>query len=455
MGWAGAVYVEGGDAYMSESNFSHNKATAGGGGLVVRGGTVTCTSCRFSRNVLSETGANGAAVSMWGGQANLTGSKLLYNQAVGSGGAAFIGGGLAWFRHCEFSHNRVTDSKSSGGAMHVVAGIVSAEWSIFSENTAAGTGGALAVVGGKAALNSTVFARNSAVMKGGAAMTSGGVVNLDNSTFAYNSQQSANGGGGALHTRLDHKMDNVTFNHNDAKGFGGAAWLELGYGLTLSMLCKNNVEIVNNHASKAGGGVFFGDEKIDSAEILREILAEECLQKELQQLAAGNNTADGYGGIVASNPASVHVISVQNRPYSSGNLISLFPDEHISYVLLVTDAFEQPCVLEPPLEMHMYSEVNSSGITYTKLNSSGFAAVNEHEKVTLVELPRNNFTMWFQTGIASIWNARKGLAIANITLKSVDCPRGCNILLCVPYTNVALCPGLASALALSVIAASN
>ena len=92
LGWAGAVYVEGGDAYMSESNFSHNKATAGGGGLVVRGGKVTCTSCRFSRNVLSEAGANGAAVSMWGGLANLTGSKLLYNQAVGSGGATFTYG---------------------------------------------------------------------------------------------------------------------------------------------------------------------------------------------------------------------------------------------------------------------------------------------------------------------------------------------------------------------------
>jgi hypothetical protein len=214
----GAVQVAtGGQAVFQECRFLSNHANRDGGGMyLVVSATVSLLDCEFREN---SAGQRGGAIYCWHSEPTFAGCSFIGNEALQSGGGAFIDNFERWLRptfsRCGFEANV---SGGGGGGIAVDEGSVAVEDCEFTGNTAANEGGGAYCVRALSVDLPTNFRR---------------------CRFTGNT---ANHGGG-LYRGLDQggQIEECTFIDNEATGVGGGLMLKAyWYGAVRECLFVRN-----------------------------------------------------------------------------------------------------------------------------------------------------------------------------------------------------------------------
>ena len=199
-----------------------------------------------------------------GNQVNLTLDGLTFAHAfvAGNGGALTLsaGGGdaIATLKDCTFRNN-ATDANSSGAAILVQKGKLTAQGCSFAENGAK-NGSALSVSNANAdvQMKDCSFTDNTSSNCGGVLNLSHGKVLFEGCTFKGN--KASGYAGGALHTNGSGSeliCKECTFESNESYGHGGAVSLEEGIVRLTGCTLKNNKssQSYQNSASNGGGAI--------------------------------------------------------------------------------------------------------------------------------------------------------------------------------------------------------
>ena len=273
----GAIWARTLSGTISNSEFSGNKVTSGGGAIWVDNDlSGTISNSTFSDN---EAHANGGAIYADDDlSGNISNSTFEGNKADG-GGAIWVDNDLSGtILNSTFSGNEVVDV---GGAIFadILSGTISN--SIFEGNKAEG-GGAIFTFNLSGAISNSIFSGNKAMVggaigastlsgtisgskfEGNKADLSGGAIytpqlsgNISNSIFSGNT--AANGSGGAIQAgTLSGDISNSIFSNNTAtNGYGGAI-----YAGTLSGTISNSIfsgNTATNHGGAIQAGTLSGD----------------------------------------------------------------------------------------------------------------------------------------------------------------------------------------------------
>ena len=236
-----AVWAQGTDVYLFDSQFSGNTATGdmssmGGGAVYVEGGTLYAQRVTFSDNSATGTsGSGGAILAGDGATLRILSSTFSGNSASRAGGAVEDQSGAsttASYFAVDFTGNTTGANPGNGGAIHVTGpGSLDITGGTATGNTAAAEGGA--------------FWNGAGTMRVAGVTISGNVASGDDAT---------NGGGGIFSAAgpvIVTGDTRITNNRADgASGSGGGILLDDGssleaYGTTIS----------GNFASRAGGGI--------------------------------------------------------------------------------------------------------------------------------------------------------------------------------------------------------
>ena len=152
--FGGAIYVKTGSLTVNSSNFTEN--SAGAGGVIYSespDNIVKISGCEFTKNNASSGGAIGNV-----GEMTINGSRFINNRVVNLGGVIYGGGLGIKIDHCEFMNN----TAQNGGVIAYMWG--TSEFSI----------------------NNTLFESNNASIQGGAIYFAGLSLNLENLSFINN-----------------------------------------------------------------------------------------------------------------------------------------------------------------------------------------------------------------------------------------------------------------------------
>ena len=346
---AGAIYLRGGIANVSNGLLSQNQANYGSGGaIVVSNATLIVTDVSMTRNHTERFGgalfAGNSTVTIINGEdyifenndaqyggaiygskgvLNVVGGKLLSNSAAVSGGAIFAGSDLtvsAIFENNTAGENggaiyaaadlgidgstfATNSATAAGGAIYATKGDVSVFDSAFDENTSEGAGGAIRIAkSSSSTFENATFESNTAGGVGGAiAMSATTEASFDGSQFTSNT---ATNSGGAIYATAVTSMESVngTFDGNASSKFGGAIAAVNGTDLHVS-----GGEIKGGSAL-AGGAIYVADGTV--------IIGSSA--------TVSNNTASTYGaGVygVASKIGALAATLTGNTATSSGGAI--------------------------------------------------------------------------------------------------------------------------------------
>ena len=172
---------------ISNSTFSGNSAT-NSGGAVSSSGTMTVSNSTISGNS-ANTLAGGIAI--FGGTVTVSNSTISGNSANTLAGGLVNNGGTMTINNSTISGN----SADSGGGIYNGSGsTVTVSNSTISGNSASSTfGGGLYNNGGAATISNSTISGNSASSGGGIFNTSSGTVTVSNSTISANSASSGGG----------------------------------------------------------------------------------------------------------------------------------------------------------------------------------------------------------------------------------------------------------------------
>ncbi|MFN0278423.1 MAG: choice-of-anchor Q domain-containing protein [Pyrinomonadaceae bacterium] len=228
---------------VTDSTFSANANTSGGGGITNSGVSLTVTGCTFTSN----TNAAGG---------------------IGAGGAGIQNNSPATITNSTFSNNS-TIGGAGGGAIHN-NDVLSVTGSTFTGNATTvdgqnAFGGAISVQGGgQLTINSSVLTGNSSLRNGGAIyyQPNGGtpflVINnstISNNTANSDSNTTGNGGGLYLTGIGPVTISGSTINGNTSNT--GSTTTGRGGGIDVSVVTTiTNSTISGNTAQRDGGGIY-------------------------------------------------------------------------------------------------------------------------------------------------------------------------------------------------------
>ena len=208
--------------------------------------------------------------------------------------------------------------------------------------------------------------------------TQGGVGVFDGSNFISNSATH----GGAVYTRPGStipSLNQTSFVKNTASVKGGALYLILSPQLTWDDACPVLQTVAHgsqNHASQSGGFAFFDGDTSNPTE---------CIMR-LSITVEDFGSAYYYGGGFATSPARISVLSVQGSPYSSNKVLRFYPNQPISLVASVHDAFRHPCL---PSAVSLTTDPPSvefiGSMQADMKNSSGKASFTQASTVQLLQ----------------------------------------------------------------------
>lgn len=282
--WGGGIYCSAGTLLLqtgpgNEGSLSQNEARLGGG-LYAGGGTIEVRGLPGAPWTIAGnhvTNAGGAGAVFTGTQLSLVGDvRVQGNQAPGSGGGFYVGGGTLWARPSGGVAPALgpgnTSTAGSGGAIYLAGGTLHLEGVTLGVpgggNSAAWSGGGIYAEGGTVLLDDVQAAGNGAGEGGGAIYADGSRVTiraggtgcnphrLPGGAYCSAFRENQGGAGGAIY--LDHSTTDIAgtvflSNQGDPSSPGSAL---LVYGGTASvtntLFSDNNVSVVHIEA----GGVY-------------------------------------------------------------------------------------------------------------------------------------------------------------------------------------------------------
>ena len=303
----GAIYVEGPDTHIATSNFNNNKVTNNN----LRGGTIYIKGARTfieESNFNNSFSGQGGIIYIEGEDTIINSSTFANSSSINHGGAIYVNGHNATIEWSVFEN---IYSKQNGGAIFVDGESTDILYSRFDNCTVSGNlvGGAIYIddiettvaysnfTNSKAAVAGAIYIQgenttisycnldNNTAGSAGAIKVSGDDTIISNCNLTNNIATSLNGGA------LDIEGDNAGvyyswFDHNDAKGDGGAINWVGGHGDDSIIGCtftNNNC----NETMKGGGAIFWSAGDVISS----GGLIEDCIFI--------NNTASGrHGGAI-------------------------------------------------------------------------------------------------------------------------------------------------------------
>ena len=363
----GAIYVEGPDTHISTSNFNNNKVTNNvlrGGTIYIKGARTFIEESNFNNSfsgqggiiyiegedtiINSSTFANsssinhGGAISVNGNDATIEWSVFENIYSKDNGGAIYVDGKntdilYSSFDNCTVSGNLVggaiyiadtgttvaysnfTNSKaSSAGAIYIQGENTTISYCNLENNTA-GSAGAIKVSGDDTIISNCNLTNNIATFTNGGALDIEG----ENASVYYSwfDHNDARGDGGAINWIGGHGDDSIigcTFtnnNCNDSANGGGAIYWTAGSVISSGGLIQdcifinntasgrhggaidwfraldsviNNCLFINNHASSDGGALYTGDQGGNSHNLT------------IYNSQFYNNSAGKHGGAIAN-----------------------------------------------------------------------------------------------------------------------------------------------------------
>jgi len=180
----GAIYISSGSPTIDNCSFINNNSPSGLGGAISNatgGGTIN--NCLFEGN----TGSFGGAISNDDGPLNVSNSIFINNSATDGGGIS-NNDNSPTITNCLFLGNSATDD---GGGAYNDDGTPTYENCVFSGNNAADVGGGFSSDVGNATFINVTFSNNNA-NDGGAIRNGTGVFNLRNAILWNNTATSGN-----------------------------------------------------------------------------------------------------------------------------------------------------------------------------------------------------------------------------------------------------------------------
>lgn len=310
-GNGGAIYLNGGDAYVSGGSIDNNNAILGGG-VYLEGGSLNVTGGSINNNeatngagaylaggalnisggsINENIATNGAGAYLTGGALNVTGGSINKNEASNDGGGAYLNGGVLNITGGMIDANNALN----GAGAYVNSGTINMENGSFSSNIATNNGGGAYLAGGTLTLTGGNINNNKATngagayLAGGTLDVSGGSINNNtasndgggaylaggilNITGGMIEENNASNGAGAYVNSGNINMKNGSFSSNIATNDGGGAYIAGGE------LNLTGGSFINNNASVNGGGALVSNGKLIVTAGLFE-----------------NNSASGNGG---------------------------------------------------------------------------------------------------------------------------------------------------------------
>ena len=270
--WGGVFFIASGSLRAIENSFERNSAGFGGVVYMEKHADVDCGSCQFIDN----DGSVGGAIYNLGGSVSLNRSSFSGHTTYDSG-VIYSAGGEARVANSEFRDN-------TGGAINFRNGSVSVIKSTFSDNSAAvggaissdgnltilqsefvgnsaDMGGAISQGSGEVYIDASVFQRNSAEDTGGALSFLGGSLNMYNTVI---NDSRAGHGAGVFAGKTQLYIANASLSGNLSEaGYGG------GFFINKGSLVLRHVTMANNGA-QIGGGIFSEDAQVD---VINSIIA--------------------------------------------------------------------------------------------------------------------------------------------------------------------------------------
>ncbi len=244
-GGIGGGIANDGALTVSDSTFTGNSASNGGGVYNFMLGTATVSGSTFSIN--SASGIGGGLYN--GGTATVTNSTFTSNSAVFGGGIDNYTSAILTEGGSTFTSNSATFGGDGGGLSNYGTATVSD--STFFKNSADsgggienGTSGNGSLIGTVTVTNST-FTDNSATGNNGGGIANGGMLVVSGSSFTDNSSFY----GGGLSNYGTATVKSSTFASNTAVIYGGGIF---GAGTSALSGCS----FTNNSANFDGGGIY-------------------------------------------------------------------------------------------------------------------------------------------------------------------------------------------------------
>lgn len=191
----GAVYMTAGKFTLSGEGKISNCIASNLGGAIYLGqtsdnkGTFAMNGGCISGN--AALNGNGGAIYLDGGNATITDGIIELNEAR-NGGGAYLAGGTLDVSNGLFNKNQAT---INGGGAFVSGGDITMSGGSFDSNTADDNGGGIYLTGGSLTMTGGSFKNNKATNGGGGAYVSGGDLELNGATASFSENYATNGGG--------------------------------------------------------------------------------------------------------------------------------------------------------------------------------------------------------------------------------------------------------------------
>ena len=284
----GAVFNDGGSFKAVRTQLFRNTSARAGGAVEANGGDTKIIDSRMTRNNTGAGPGNGGALHLTG-----TGDVLVQRTRVARNTAAAEGGGL-WnsatgtmvVDQSTFAVNQAAgvDADQGGGAIYNDGGTLSVGSSTLNANQATGTagsGGGVLSVAGDVSIDESMLSDNDSMRAGGAVEIVAGDVTISQSTLAGNTTGSSPGNGGAVHVSgaATTTVAGSEVSGNTATLEGGGLW----NSATGTMTVRGS-QVTGNSAGGAaadnGGGGIYNDGG----------------QMEVARTDVSDNTADGAAG---------------------------------------------------------------------------------------------------------------------------------------------------------------
>lgn len=255
-GGGGALWLEGGDVDVTNTQFIANKANAGSGGAAHLIGAFNYhfTNCVMDRN--TATVRSGALHVIDSSNVVLTDCQFTANDSHLGGAAELYNGGSLSATNCDFIGNTANEDVGGAIVLRGTSGPVQLENCRFVQNSAI-TGGAAIHQrdgGGACAIDECAFVCNSSAADGGAVWLGGNQANSVQSCYFVGNIAADDGGAILVQnslTTLD-IVDSLMAGNiatSVADGVGGAI------STSTATLNATNCTIVDNLAGQQGGGI--------------------------------------------------------------------------------------------------------------------------------------------------------------------------------------------------------
>ena len=255
------------DALFDDNTASGDDADNGGGGLFNNGGDVFVNGGLFFGNDADGTAGSGGAIFSVDGRVVVTGdSQFSDNRSVRAGGAIEIIDGDFFDTNSGYAENSTGDSlpanPGNGGAFHITGTATAAfNGTSFSGNRAGSEGGAVWNAAGSTTfltdvtIDSNIAGGNNADNGGGGIFNNGGSVFVNNSSLTGNVADGDSGsGGGALSVAGVLRFDNSTIIDNRASRAGGGVEVIDGRAVFRGVSLSSNTTGVSLSAAPGNGG---------------------------------------------------------------------------------------------------------------------------------------------------------------------------------------------------------